>query len=159
MGIQHTSEFTSKLHQISKKYYVIAEERWNKEDVGETLYTFHSHADGSIVGRFQARVMPGCCGILLVYYLRANGKKAVDRFSELFTLIQKAASAAKFGATLYTQVVDSQGYSILLKIEANTLEGENADFFTNHKTGNEIKVFLFPTNYKAPVKGPIFEEE
>jgi hypothetical protein len=163
MGIYHAVGFTEQIHRLSKKHYC-KDEQWNKEDLSEREYKLESRKDGNIIASFRARALPGCCGVLVVYYLRPGVTKrglfhqsAESIFKETLELIIQAAGKAKFGAVLLTQTLNSTGAKVL-----GEMLGCHIETFTNWKTKNKVSTYLFPTVHKAtkpPVKGPTFNGE
>lgn len=106
-------------------------------DMTRSSWTFQQ--DGA---RLNLRVLPGCCGILLVYNLSGDAKK----LSRLLRYVQRAALKTNFGAVLMTLRSDSPLRKLLLDI------AWKATKFVNPRTRNEVEVFLHEVPAKLPKK-------
>lgn len=144
MGAIHAENFSDGLHRTApKKYYVRSLKLDYSDDKTERKYTVKEMKTGNTVATFNARPLPGCCGVMVVYYLRPVSK-IVKTFREILAWIDKAASVAKYGAVVFT-LTDGE---IADELRACPLFALNT--FVNHKTGNQIQMFTF--NTKAPAK-------
>ena len=153
MGAIHADNFTEALYKVIQRGYFLRDSEVKySDDKTERLYDLWRR---KLVGdkheklaTFRARALPGCCGVLVVYYLRPTQVgSAAKIFNLTFELIRKAAGKAKFGAVLLTQTRPSTGEGIL---DAKT--GGFRSMFTNWKTRNEISTFLFLTEDVDPPK-------
>ena len=123
-------------------------------DKTEIQYTLHSTKDATCICTFNARPLPGCCGVLVVYYLRPDTRmkeaKQKKLFQKVFSAILLAAGRAEFGLVMMTQTKGSFGASILTK--CNSYEFE----FVNPKTGHAVVTYQIPI---PPVAKKRFSEE
>jgi branched-subunit amino acid transport protein AzlD len=154
MGAIHATGFTEQLYKRAPgKFYVRdSKVEYSKDETEREYILGDKKSDAEI--RFRARPLPGCCGVLVVYYLRPSGfKNQTKAFNEALSLIIDAAGKAKFGNVLLTQTVGSLGYQTLN-------DGIGKFLFTNWKTNNQIGVFQFETKAPEAVKKVVgFEGE
>jgi hypothetical protein len=123
------------------------------DDKTEREYTVGIKGVSSNVLTFRARPLPGCCGVLVAYYIRPSHLKAAQQerlFKQTVEWIIEAASYAKFGAVLFTQVADSNGAKMLT---GAVKEGVVTNNFTNWKTGNELRAYVALTPKPPENKG------
>lgn len=153
MGAIHASNFTEELYRrvntgILRGNYLRDHVLDYSADKTEREYNILDRRSRGVVS-FRARPLPGCCGILVVYYLRPdrNSKDAQKVFTDTLNLIVEAAGGAKYGAVLLTQTVDSAGHRALSEAAAGPAVTCR---FVNFKTGNEIVTYTIAT--KAPVE-------
>lgn len=147
MAAIHAENFTDELYQrvntgILRGNYLRNRVLTYSDDKTERQYSIYGRKGGLVV-EFRARPLPGCCGILVVYFLRPahDAKEPQKVFTDTLALIMEAAGMAKFGCVLLTQATESEGYKALN-------DGMGKFLFTNWKTSNKIAVFHFET--KAP---------
>ena len=93
--------------------------------------------------QINLRVLPGCCGILLVYQLSGPEKELV----KLLTLVQKAAQRAEFGLVLITLRSDSRLRPLLGDVWASSK-------FNNPRTRNDVEVLTYLVPQKAKKQKP-----
>jgi hypothetical protein len=152
MGAIQAVGFTDQLYHVVGRglfrglYLRTAPLPWS-EDKTEQSYTLHNKKHEPVVS-FRARPLPGCCGVLVVYYLRPSrdSKEPQKVFTDTLNLIVEAAGLAKFGSVLLTQTVDTAGSA------ATAAMAKPSAFFTNWKTNNRIGLFVLET--KAPEAEP-----
>jgi hypothetical protein len=116
------------------------------QDSTEEQYELYDKRHNKVV-TFRARPLPGCCGVLVVYYLRPDrsAKDPQKVFTDTLALIVEAAGKAKFGAVLMSQTADSAGFAALYA-------QQHGSQFTNWKTNHRVGVFVLET--AAPVEEP-----
>lgn len=149
MGAIHVDEFTRKLYLEPLPVFEGGDEtygthlRVEKQEYGDTteqLYELWS-GDKQVVS-FRARALPGCCGVLVVYYLRPSRTLSVEQATKLYTetveIIVRAAVKAKYGAIEMTLLATSKAALNIL----NQTHGFAMLPFINGKSGNEV-VHLF----------------
>lgn len=157
MGAIHHNQFTEELYKIIPKgMYLRDNSNKYSDDQTERTYRLYNKKHREIAS-FRARALPGCCGVLVVYYLRpAPCKRQEDSitvFRDTLEGIVQAAGMAKFGAVLLTQVVGSLGYNALCN-------NNNSLRFTNWKTDNTVATFQISTKRpEEPPKAATFEGE
>jgi|SRR5271157_810740 len=142
MGAIHANEFTECLYkEIGLLKYLRDNSLEYSDDKTERQYTIFSRCSNPIVN-FRARPLPGCCGVLVVYYLRpTQTKNSLKVFRATLSLIVKAAGKAKFGLVILSQTINSPIYDILKNAHLTTQ-------FTNWKTKNQVGIFTIKTTYK-----------
>lgn len=157
MAAIHAENFTDELYKrvntgILRGNYLRHRTLTYSDDKTERQYSIYNRR-GRLVVEFRARPLPGCCGVLVVYYLRPahDAKEPQKVFTDTLSLIAEAAGLAKFGSVLLTQTQDSSGF------RAFTSSGWHSDLpvqpeFTNWKTGSRVSVFMILT--KAPPEAP-----
>lgn len=160
MGVEYENRFKQAIRRhMPNTQYVVCKEK-TIGDIEETEYYVYSKLDLVEIGgrswqaaRFKTRPMPGCCGVLLVYYLvPTKGREEV--VPELVETIGIAAQAAGYGMLMFTQKLKSPLCGIL----------EKADYlntpFINGKTGNKLNVYLkvLAQKPKEPPK-PRYDDE
>jgi len=160
MGATHTNSFTDAMFCAVNKGFLrgmyLRVENF-RVDTTEREFKLISKKQKEII-RFFARPLPGCCGVLVVSYLRpGNAEKDPEKvFAATLQLIVKAAGDAKFGTVQLTQVGNSTGYNAL-RDELHILPTYT---FTNYKTGNTVGVFFLGTEAPPPEpKGTRFDGE
>ena len=153
MGRQHVDDFGDKLYANCSVFTYIRDRR-RYEDSKARSYTLYSRRTGKSFVSFVAQRLPGCCGVLVIYYLRpVNIKNAAAVFKDTLKQIVKAAGQAKYGAVLLTQTHASCGFTALTAVES-VLN------FTNWRTGNRICTYLINTDApKERPKAPVFDGE
>jgi len=155
MGAIHANTFTNELYRNIPRGNYLRDKRAYSEDQTERVYKIYNKRHEEVVS-FRARPLPGCCGVLVVYYLRPNSssrKSNTETFQETLTLIVRCAGLAKFGNVLLTQTTGSAGY--------DTLVSSGSSFkFTNWKTRNDVVTFQITTT-PPPADEPVarFEGE
>jgi uncharacterized protein (DUF362 family) len=83
--------------------------------------------------------LPGCCCVLVIYYIRPNEineNKNKKTFKFMIKIFEKIAAELKVGLLQFSQVNNSIGYDVLIKER-----GYNIINFVNGKTNNEICLF------------------
>lgn len=145
MGAIHATGFTEQMHRVMPAGFYLKDKSPiydNTADKTEVEYTVFVKRSGTKLLSFRARPLPGCCGVLVVYYLRIeHGIKDPVRVFEAFVqLILTAGSRAKFGQLIFTQTSESAGERSLMKLSTRF-----CSLFTNWKTGNLINTILVPT--------------
>jgi hypothetical protein len=157
MGNNHRSEFEEYFKRNLPNGMDCAVREPLKDDTDRVMRTYRifNRKTRNHVASFNARQMPGCCGILCVYYLRPIGQPAIQTkvFSQFVSLIVKAAEQSEFGTVMFTQVIDSIGYNILKLIVDKTGKPASIHTFTNWKTKRRVSVFAIDT--EAPIVKPI----
>jgi len=137
MGAYHIGEFEKAFYKVlSKKdfdFIATGAAGFNKPNNQFSLVVKSTQQP---YATFGAQTLPGCCGVLLVDHVRAKDPKKV------LALIVKAASLAKYGVVMHTQI---EGTAL-----ANQVESKHA--FVNPKTGNLVEVHVIdvpPLKIKA----------
>jgi hypothetical protein len=158
MGAIHAIGFTEQMHIVLPGSMYLRSTNYDKaDDRTEYSYTVMNKKTGKSVATFRARPLPGCCGVLVVYYLRPSVDKTAEKvFGSLVVLILKAAGQAKFGQVIFTQANGSTGAKILSVFGSRIVA-----HFTNWKTKNGILTFLFSTvpPKETVKKRPTFDGE
>lgn len=151
MGAVHANGFTEKLYAVASSKHLIRDAAVPySDDKTEHGYTFGYVKDGQLANSisFRARPMPGCCGVLVVYYLRPNStleaKEAARLYKETVGLILEAAKAAKYGMVAMSLLSNSHQAIKILR-EQNFTDCS----FINGKTGNGVVMLL--KNLEQPV--------
>lgn len=147
MGAVHTNAFTEKFYvsplpRFRKENLILRDEPVSysddKTEHGYSLsYVPITGEKLKPVISFRARPMPGCCGVLMVYYLRPSNvpdaKEAEELYKDTLKAICYAAKAADYGMVCMSLLATSvSAMNILLA------EGFTEDRFINGKTGNEV---------------------
>lgn len=138
MGAVHVGDFSEQMFRaIPATYYVRVELPYSDDRTERTFIVWHRSLIGNKhtkFATFRARALPGCCGVLCIYYLRptSTGKGARGDFLKALGWIEKAAALAKYGSVLLTQTMGTTGQEAL---------GEPLHTFTNHKTGNVLALY------------------
>ena len=146
MSAIHHNEFTEQFYKVVPKGQYLRDNKIPySEDKTEREYTLYNTKHTKLVS-FRARALPGCCGVLVVYYLRPNNLKAglletaeekqLRVFEETLELIRIAAGKAKFGTLLLTQTESSIGGKTGYTPVAS---------FVNWKTKNKVLVYQVET--------------
>ena len=117
-----------------------AEKGVQVRNVTESSWSFER--DGA---RLNLRVLPGCCGVLLVYQL-SGPERPLFR---LLTYVQRAAQRAEFGLVLLTLRSDSRLRPMLA--EATWA----ARSFTNPRTRNSLEVLTYVVPPKRGRQRPL----
>jgi hypothetical protein len=161
MSAIHPNDFTEALYKrvSSSRYFLQVDSREFSDDKTEVNYVLRNRKTlfndkNSTIATFRARPLPGCCGVLVVYYLRPTDGKA-KTFSSVFSLILKCAGDAKYGAVLMSQRYHSIGHTCLKAVPRQMTFHE----FVNPKTKNLITMFQCMTDYVAPKSKPVFQGE
>lgn len=162
MSAQHSEDFSEKFYQRCPLFKHVRDERVAySDDKTERSYTIYDRKFNRLCA-FRARRLPGCCGVLVIYYLRPTTTKeraAIAVFQKTLEWIRLAAGDAKYGAILLSQVVGSAGYEAL---EAARMANQASDL-TNHRTKNRLRVYLIetipPKEPKAPKARPNFSAD
>lgn len=152
MGAIHNEGFTDKLYESVPKGWQLRDFPVYSDDKTEREYRLRRKGFYGI--NFRARALPGCCGVLVVYYLRPANNKPFT-FRATLRWIVKCAGQTKFGAVMLTQTDGSLG----LKALSYKQEYTPSAVFKNFKTGNGVAVYVIDTEYKAPKKKLKFEDE
>jgi hypothetical protein len=157
MSAIHANEFTEQLYKLAgKKIYIRDNADSYSGDKTERCYSIYDKKTNKKIIVFRARPLPGCCGVLVVYYLRPQGGTSAQGIqvfkSTLMSLIVPAAGNAKFGAVMLSQVDGSLGDS------AMSISALSSNF-VNHKTAHSVHIYCIHTVYIAPKTKPKFEEE
>lgn len=145
MSVTHDETFTEKLFQACPRNMYVRDFKVESEDKTERSYTFYSRK-GVRIGSFRARRLPGCCGVLAVYYLRPSTndpKQAKATFQRLLSVITNAAQAALYGAILLTQTAGSTGQMALSELAGAA--GVNTSTFRNWRTNNTVITYVIHT--------------
>lgn len=161
MSALHHDDFTEQMFRACPKgWYLRTNAVRHSDDQTERDYSFFDRDTSEKRITFRARRLPGCCGVLVLYYLRPektlDSKTARSLFLTVKELVIKAAGFAKLGQVLMTQTADSAGDAALVSGGHKSLLG-----FTNWKTKNSIAVYAFGTE-KPPApkpKAPEFDSE
>lgn len=145
MGATHAQNFTEVLYGLVNRGILRGNYLRDKvldysADKTEREYMIFDRKGRLVVG-FRARPLPGCCGILVVYYLRPGSavKEPQKVFTDTLDLILEAAGLSKIGSVLLTQTVDSLGFKALAS------STQPRALFTNWKTSNNVGVFMLET--------------
>ena len=109
-------------------------------DITRSSWTFSR--DGA---KLNLRVMPGCCGILLVYQLRGKAKE----LNQLLKYVISAAKKTEFGAVLLSLTQKSE----LLPLIKKDPTWKTIDF-RNPRTTNVVEVLIYTLPYKEKKKTP-----
>ena len=168
MAAIHATGFTEQLFRVLPKNVYLRTSTPYTDDKTETQYDVHDRKTHGKIVTFRARQMPGCCGVLVVYYLRPVGsmrktgrffaRMPEDVFLEYAELIIKAAGLAKNGQVIFTQIVESAGAKTLQKLCLGDKYCRSE--FTNWKTNSKVYTFLFLTEQpKKPEAKPVFSGE
>jgi hypothetical protein len=105
--------------------------------------------------RLNLRVLPGCCGVLLVYQLTGAEKE----LARLLKQILRAANKANFGIVLMSLRSDSR-FRALLPTAAPGNEGWASIKFTNPRTRNEVELLSYAIPLKPAKKKPqVYDHE
>jgi hypothetical protein len=123
MGVYHCSK-VSKILQETKGIIVT--------DKTDSSWTFEYNG-----AKMSLRVLPGCCGILLVYRISGKDKIAL----RLLKAICQAARKAEFGLVTIS-LLSNSSLRKLLSPEWTTTT------FQNPRTRNEVELL----SYKIPIK-------
>ena len=157
MGAHHAEKFTEQL-VLNPPFGTFWRERpsdWD-EDKTERIYKQYSILKKECIVEFRARMLPGCCGVLVVYYLRPQrAKNQVKIFKQTLATIIKVAAQTKYGAVMLTQTAGSLGYQALFDYPNMS----SIPDFINGKTRNYVGVFVIPTGYVPPILKPKFDGE
>jgi len=140
MGAIHSTNFTENLYANIGWRWKLRDRDMGKysDDQTEREYSIYNLQNKRVVV-FRARALPGCCGVLVVYYLRPSEiGSAMGTFKKTLKLIMKAASKAHFGLVMLTQTVDSTGDTILKAMSTPVT-------WTNWKTKNNINTYQLTT--------------
>lgn len=141
MGAIHATGFTDKMYRVlPKSVYLKDSAVEHSADKTERLHEVFSTKTHDSILSFRVRPLPGCCGVLTVYYLRPSGKNKVTTFKKWVLIILKAAGLARFGQVIFTQKAASEGADVLSRLPSGVRVP-----FTNWKTKNAVETFLFPT--------------
>jgi H+/gluconate symporter-like permease len=159
MGAIHATGFTEQMHAVLPgNVYLKATNYEQAEDKTEYSYTIIRKSTQTTFATFRARPLPGCCGVLVVYYLRPsykNPKTAEKTFKDVAEMIIDAAGRARFGQVIFTQTVASSGERVL-----NSMKMNGIVMFTNWKTGNKVCTITFQTHEPPKAKTiPNFDGE
>jgi len=142
MSALHESNFTNQLYLVKGPGQLRVSSDHYSADKTEKIYAYYKK-DNELVS-FRARPLPGCCGVLVVYYVRPKefkGKIFKRTSKEIFTqtikAVLEAAKAGKYASVLMTLLVSSNEAEEVL---------EYAGFYAsngmrNAKTGNLLRVF------------------
>src|SRR5487761_1132826 len=98
MGAQHAETFTEKLVLNPLLGTFWREKLPNySDDKTERIYKQYSILKKDCIVEFHARQMPGCCGILVVYYLRPQRVKGqINIFKSTIEQIVKIAKESQY---------------------------------------------------------------
>lgn len=159
MGALHHDDFTEQMFkQMPKTMYLRTNGVRHSDDATEREYNLFERDTHKKWISFRARRLPGCCGVLVLYYLRPDkelgSSKQRSVFLETLAMVQRAAGLSKLGMVLMTQTMDSAG--------DRALDGQPAvGKFVNWKTNNTIRTYVFYTEKPpAPPKPePKFDDE
>lgn len=159
MGAVHHDDFTEQMFkQVPEGMYLRTRAVQYSDDVMEREYMLFARDTHEKWISFRARRLPGCCGVLVVFYLRPteHAKKGKEVFMDTFFRIKTAAGLAKLGSVLLTQTKGSLGQELLSKSSLGHMEFS----FVNWKTDNEIVGYSFNTT-PPPKPAPVrkFDDE
>lgn len=137
MSAIHANKFTEKLYLLKGPGYLREFKIPYSDDATEKEYIYYQEGEKLI--SFRARPLPGCCGVLVVYYVRPASK--IDNPQALFTatikVILEAAKKAEYGCVQMSLLETSDEAISLLQNEGF----ENLfNPIRNGKTGNLIVV-------------------
>lgn len=156
MSAIHPNSFTEALFKEVQalswqRYYLRVETLGYSDDKTERSYVLVDKLSGKAACTFRARPLPGCCGVLVVYYLRPAVSSNISFFKKTLRLIEKAAGRARYGCVLLTQTDASAGYT--------AMDSAPQWAFVNWKTNNGVGVFLRAVGKTAPKPAPDFNGE
>lgn len=150
MGVTHTEKFSDHLQRALPDGFYLD---WSKpdtyaEDKVLRKYNIKSKEDGQTYAAFSARPLPGCCGVLTVFYLTLGDKATIETALKWLDVISTAGSDAGYGSLLMTLFAASP----LAKTLASTSGWQSAQF-TNHKTSNVLLVLtkVLPVSKKKTI--------
>jgi len=154
MGANHDFNIENQLHWTTPKNWRIRT-KFSAHDGDKTQLevSIVRGVGGRSIGSVKIRELAGCCGVLVVYYLRPNEAKevrAIKSFQAIHLWIAKAAKKAGYGALMYTQTSGSIGYKALTDITKVHVEPNGA--FVNGKTGNIVSAFFWTLKQKTKQK-------
>jgi hypothetical protein len=117
------------------------------DDKTEREFSYWNKARQKVVS-FRARPLPGCCGTLVVYYLRPSTrlslKKQARVYQQTMSRILAAAHAAKYGQLMMTLLLESEEARLALEtLEERDLYELAFESYENGKTGNEVVVYMW----------------
>jgi len=134
MGVYHCSKVAKALQEITGVFV---------SDKSESSWTFtYNDAKASV------RVLPGCCGILLIY--RISGKEKIAL--RLIKAIAQAARKAEFGLVTLSLLTSSP----LRKMLGPDWTGTE---FKNPRTRNDVELLSFKIPIKLKPKTPVVYHE
>lgn len=147
MSAIHANKFTEKLYLLKGPGYLRDFKLEYSDDATEHGYAYYKEGEQLI--SFRARPLPGCCGVLVVYYVRPSSKaeNPQDLFTATIRVILEAAKHADYGCVQMSLVETSDEAIELLKHEGF----ENLfNPMRNGKTGNML--VLLGCDLKQPAK-------
>lgn len=161
MGALHHDDFTEQMFKlVPEGMYLRTNGVRHSDDGTEREYHFYERKTHKQWISFRARRLPGCCGVLVLYYLRPDkdldAKKQRVLFLEVLSMVVLGAGFAKLGTVLMTQTVDSAGDRALVSAGFKPIMP-----FVNWKTGNSISCWSFVTTKPPapPKSAPKFDDE
>ena len=115
MGAVHVSDFTEQLYLVKGPGQLRVDQVKYSEDKTEVSYSYWKLPGKLVKSKlaelisFRARPLPGCCGILVVYYVRPRVvKDGPALFSATMDSIINAAKAAGYASVLMSLLETSK---------------------------------------------------
>lgn len=139
MGAVHANNFTEALYLVKGPGQLRVESIKYSDDKTEMTYEYWKVSTGLLAKSsplisFRARPLPGCCGILVLYYVRL---RTVDKGEIFAKTIEAAVTAAKQAgyASIIMSLLDSSKDAIGIV----TSKGFNSSTpMVNKKTDNAV---------------------
>jgi hypothetical protein len=149
MGAKHSDTFTDHLQRVVPDGFYL---NWTKptqydEDKVLRKYDVIVKADGGTAISFSARTLPGCCGVLTVFYLNIQRDATIEKALAWLGMLKEAASNAGYGSMLMSLHSNSPLAGALKE------NGWVSAPFLNHKTGNNITILsaVLPVSKKKSI--------
>ena len=147
MGYTHNTGFETAVNQVlpGRMYAVFQHCEKMPQQSEVVLYT---KGNGHTYARFMAQSLPGCCGVLVLYYVEGYGRTqqtTLKRAVDCVDVVCKAAKRAKYGCVLMTQRVDSAIVAVLPQEL-----WRSAPVFVNGKTDRKLVMLYHLIDYVAP---------